>query len=542
MIKDLLLNKSENEKANIKGIELAKLSAIPKLQRANGYIEVSKPVKINGGIRVYVRSWDKDNVPIGFGEDGTIETEKLNIINPPIHVTDPLGDIDMSWTDSNGIVHEIKAREDLQEALLQGIERTVESQGKDGKNIIKGSIGQTVSTIYGGGGVAEESRRAPSAENWATIRSGAGTSANGGGFNVEYSGSLGAGWTRATVAKGQFDTSVIGTDDISNVKSYFYLAQKSAAENTVKVYSAATGTASSTTYTNHLTDMATAYVDTGLSNSGMTTGSYYNMTFNETGRSNINKTGNTHIGLRSTYDESTSDPGVTSPQSGFHGSLDANPNYLEITHAVAPNNYTSTRSETITLIDNPVKSTAKPITNAVTLIDNKVFFIDTIKSEILTLIDTFARTTVISRIISEILTLTDAVSRAYVATLSEILTLVDTFTKEIIINKIFAETITLTDNLIKSVSRIISEILTLTDALSRAYFATLSEILTLVDTLTKGLNLSFILTETVTITDSIIKAVIGWLFGTKAATNWTNAGKASTTWTFTTENQSSYNP
>src|SRR3990167_1165235 len=146
MIKDLLLNKSENEKANIKGIELAKLSAIPKLQRTNGYIEISKPVKINGGIRVYIRAWDKNNAPIGFGKDGTIETEKFNIINPPIHVSDPLGNIDFSWTDSKGEVHEIKGREDLQESLLQGVERTIASQGKDGKNIIKGSVGQTVST------------------------------------------------------------------------------------------------------------------------------------------------------------------------------------------------------------------------------------------------------------------------------------------------------------------------------------------------------------------------------------------------------------
>src|SRR3990167_11438955 len=287
MIRDLIKNLPLRERVTIKSVEFAKLSAIPKLQRANGFIEVSKSIEIKGGIRVYVRAWDKDNNPIGFGKDGTIETEKLNIINPPILVIDPLGDIDLSWTDSKGELHERRAREDVQESLLLCVEKLVSGLGKPGTNIIKGSIGNTSSQVFATGD--GESRRNATDESWATIRAAAGSTSLTSNWNIEYSGGAADNtWDRATVSKGQFDTSVVGSDTVDSVDFFLYLVQKSAAEDTVKAYSASSSALSATTYTDHLTDMATAYVTTGLSNSGMTVNNYYSMAFNATGKAAIN--------------------------------------------------------------------------------------------------------------------------------------------------------------------------------------------------------------------------------------------------------------
>src|SRR3990167_6320641 len=473
MIRDLLLNKTAAEKVNIKSIELAKLSTTPKLQRENGFIEISKPVKINGGIRVYVRAWDKDDNPVGFGKDGTIETEKFNIINPPILVSDLLGDIDASRTDDKGVFHERRVREDLQEALIRSLERTIKTVGKDGKNIIKGSIGNTTTTIYT---TQDGYQRIDGSLTWSQAHNG-----NGAAFNIEnnlsleWNGTAGA-WTRVSRNKMLCDTSTIpDTDTISSVTLTLNGSRNDAGDvhsAFFKITNHDTDNNANAEFQHWLALPPVSWSDTSVGDADVVVGNDNVWTFNATGIAGINKTGITGIGLVLKADFDDSEPGGTGSwqvdwYNSFVGTADQDP-FLTIVHAVPANNYTTTRSETITLID------------------NKIFSIGATKSEILTLADTFTRTTVISRIISEILTLTDA--------------------------------------------------------FNRAYFATLSEILTLVDTLTKGLSLSFILTETVTLTDSLLTNIIGWLFGAKAATNWTNAGKASTTWTFTTENQSSYNP
>ena len=493
MIRDLLLNKTAAEKVNIKSIELAKLSTTPKLQRENGFIEISKPVKINGGIRVYVRAWDKDDNPVGFGKDGTIETEKFNIINPPILVSDLLGDIDASRTDDKGVFHERRVREDLQEALIRSLERTIKTVGKDGKNIIKGSIGNTTTTIYT---TQDGYQRIDGSLTWSQAHNG-----NGAAFNIEnnlsleWNGTAGA-WTRVSRNKMLCDTSTIpDTDTISSVTLTLNGSRNDAGDvhsAFFKITNHDTDNNAAAEFQHWLALPPVSWSDTSVGDADVVVDNDNVWTFNATGIAGINKTGITGIGLVLKADFDDSEPGGTGNwqvdwYNSFVGTADQDP-FLTIVHAATPNNYTSTRSETLTLIDNPAKATAKPITNA------------------LTLIDTITQTLLWGR------------------TLSEIITLVDDFARTTIIAKALGETITLADTIARAISK------------------ALSDVVTLVDALTKGLSLSFILTETVTLTDSLLTVIIGWLFGSKAATNWTNAGKASTTWTFTTENQSSYNP
>src|SRR3990167_2707071 len=154
MIQELLKNKTDGEKANIKGLEIAKMSFGArnnvKFSGADYDIEIIGMNPIKGGVEVFAKAWDQ-NGQIGFGVDGTIDIERFVIINPPILVTDLNGDIIREYLDEHvGETKQRKLREDPILAILQSLTHTisVKKQKFDDRRIVKGKIGNTTLTAY----------------------------------------------------------------------------------------------------------------------------------------------------------------------------------------------------------------------------------------------------------------------------------------------------------------------------------------------------------------------------------------------------------
>ena len=214
---ELLKGKSPAERANIKGVEIAKLGPIARTARKNYDIEIVSIEAIDGGAQAFVRAWNA-NGQIGFGTDGTVEIERFRIFNPPILVPDPSGDIVRSWDDPlTGEHGELHYREDLQEALLQVLEHnlSVMENIHTSEGIISGKIGNTTSTFYsdtGDGHIESEI----AGFNWdAAHDASSGTQTNyTGTFSVSGSYRTGGGHAGIVRAFQPFDTAALTDTDV----------------------------------------------------------------------------------------------------------------------------------------------------------------------------------------------------------------------------------------------------------------------------------------------------------------------------------------
>ena len=176
-IKNLLKGKKSKEKAQIKSREIAKCK-IGKYTKGDFDIEIIGDItEIEGGIQLFAKAW-KDGKQLGFGKDGTVEIERFLIYNPPILVDDENGEIVRKSKNEKGETIIRLLREDPMEALKQSLTHTIGLVGKDGKNIIKGKVGNTTSTFHpdaGTGGtsgdwrVAYDSGSNSNNETWATV-------------------------------------------------------------------------------------------------------------------------------------------------------------------------------------------------------------------------------------------------------------------------------------------------------------------------------------------------------------------------------------
>ena len=225
------------EKANFKSREIAKLNFTGAYtdSQTGIIVEIKDGIvtQIDGGIQIYARAWRGVN-QLGFGKDGTVEWERFRIFSPPILVDDPNGTIvitDDSITDPRDKTPKtIKFREDPIAATKQTLAHTIKVSSKQGTNVVAGSIGSTVTTVFpdpGSGGalyVDGTARRDGQNTTWTAptgVRNGVGTgnqvtpSAN---IQIVYysAAAPGAGdWGQAWRSIMNFNTSAIGTDDIS---------------------------------------------------------------------------------------------------------------------------------------------------------------------------------------------------------------------------------------------------------------------------------------------------------------------------------------
>lgn len=152
ILTESLIGKTQEERVDIKATGVLSDSIRATFTIGNLKVEVVDAERIPGGVAVYTRAWYQNN-QIGFG-DGTIDVERFRIINPPILIDDPAGEVVRSFTNADGV---LKTRT-LREAPRLAIARTLVSliasilRSRGGETltefIVPNKVGTTVSTYY----------------------------------------------------------------------------------------------------------------------------------------------------------------------------------------------------------------------------------------------------------------------------------------------------------------------------------------------------------------------------------------------------------
>ena len=347
MIKELLTNKSAEEKATIKGEEIAKIGAVKKtnvkFSGADYDIEIVSINPISFGVEVFARAWDS-NGQIGFGKDGSVDIERFRFINPPILIDDSNGDIIQDLTDRTGVPKQKKLTENPKEALLQSLVHTikVKSQKFGNENIIPGKVGNTTTTVFPNpgnpGSTSCDGYVGNTGENttFAAVREGAGDTVN---------------VTTSSGVAGEIDCSS-STDNFGAIYRGIYLFDTSSIPNTDSVDSATmslfgntqSNTASHASPENDVTIVVTAPAsDTTLAASDFNIASwtmtqqnstdiayaswsliaYNDFALNATGIGNISKTGITKFGATFAGDRTGTCVGCVAGGTGFLTAINA---------------------------------------------------------------------------------------------------------------------------------------------------------------------------------------------------------------------------
>jgi len=295
-------------KANYKSREIAKIGSISRVLHGKYEIEITGLNPIEGGVEFYVRAWDLTGNSISLGTG--VETEHFRIFNPSINVEDPNGIIILEWTDRlTGELKQQKFREDLREALLQDVEPVINATRKKGIPKI-GSVGNTTSIIYsdaGTGLTTVDGSLDKGSGTWAGARDATTSDSANPTTNADYIiAEYFEGSYRVWRHFNNFDTSVIGTDEISSVSQIrnfsdnhapagesLHIIETSSADNNNLV----------TTDFNNLTFTSWASIGIASLVEGDNT-----FSFNATGLAGINKTGITKTGAIWGYDLNNTSP------------------------------------------------------------------------------------------------------------------------------------------------------------------------------------------------------------------------------------------
>jgi hypothetical protein len=344
MIRDLIKNKPAKERADIKGKEIAKIKTIAKTRQGSYFIEIVDMKPIDGGIEVFVKAWTgsspkviykdigdeigrfvrKDvvrtipaNTQIGFGKDGTVDIERFVIINPPVLIDDPNGNI-VRESVIDGQIRQRKLRESPKDTLLEYLAKiiSVKTQVHGSENIIQGKIGNTTTTV-----LPDDDPESTSVDGW-----------------VYYDTQAGGSWAEAhdaasgTAVNDTADNSIIansqevsGASNRYQIVRGFFLFDTSGMPDTDTIDSA-TLSVKVTEVDNQDTtgpDYINIYTTTPASNTALVTGDFDQIgttaqataidlgdisvatttwTLNATGLGNIDKTGITKFGMREGHD------------------------------------------------------------------------------------------------------------------------------------------------------------------------------------------------------------------------------------------------
>ncbi|MEK9207864.1 MAG: hypothetical protein AAB922_05240 [Patescibacteria group bacterium] len=352
---------SPQQRASFKANAIAKIGSIAKVKRTDyfgGFIEIISIKEIENGVEVLAKAWDSNNNPIGFGKDGTVEIERFVIINPPVLVDDPNGDIIRTWTDEKtGEIKQRKLREDLQEALLQSLSHTilVKKEKFGSENIIAGKIGNTTTTVYPAAGAVEPvdglvGREGVASVSWATIRSGVGNAADDLTADQTFCRATSTTTTDEYQTLDRFvagfnTSSIPDTDTISSAILSIYGTGKN--DNMSLSVAVDHRNAPASTSALVASDFDIAAWDNVKQNSSDITitafsiTGYNNFTFNATGNGNINKTGLSWFGVRIAGDISNTAPtwvsAVVGSILGYHADQagTANDPKLVVEHSAA---------------------------------------------------------------------------------------------------------------------------------------------------------------------------------------------------------------
>jgi hypothetical protein len=321
-------------------------------------IEIVECNIIEGGIEVFARAW-RDGVQIGFGNDGTVDIERFRIFNPPIMVEDPNGTHErVVESKIDGSISSVFYREDPEQALLQTLSDTIIAVGKTGTNIIAGKVGNTVSTLYPAAGanspVDGYTGYSPSTTTFSSLIAGntaTDFSATAGSADcIIRTSTTSNQFNRLYKAHFCFDTSVVGTDEISSaILSVYSNTGNSNSNLSQSVVIVSTSLASTD-------DIAAGDLDatgtTALSGtvSGATwdgSAQYHDFTLNASGLSAINKTGISQFAMvfedvRSGTFTGTWGSNVTAASQGYSADTAGTTNdpKLVVTHAAVASAFT----------------------------------------------------------------------------------------------------------------------------------------------------------------------------------------------------------
>lgn len=315
-----LQNKMAAERANLKGVEIAKV-ANTKEERSDFTIEIVNKKGIKGGVVVFGKAW-KGADQIGFGKDGSVDIERFQIFNPPILVDDPNGDIVRQWVDElpdgTKVQRTRTLREDHKEALMQVIEQnlsTMKNVHVGSENIKTGKIGRTTSTFYPDADTETTCMDANyhniQAASFSTVR-GASTT-TGGSDNSVY---IGGYWHRGGDGKYLitrsgilFDTSALGGDTVlsADLSLYYYSKDVRTDGDYFGIYDFTPSSNTGFTSTDYaLSNWGSTLLSNSVSFGSLASGSYEVYTLNASGELAIDTSGITKFGLRTLGDVANS--------------------------------------------------------------------------------------------------------------------------------------------------------------------------------------------------------------------------------------------
>jgi hypothetical protein len=314
---------SEHLKGTRKAKARIKSKAIATLDMQGEYEDETHEVKvkilslkeIDGYVEIMAQAW-KGRKQIGFGADGSVDIERFRFFDPRILIDSPTGDIVKYYANDGGEMFERRLTEDPMAVLRQQLAHTAKVAGRLDAEIRKGKVGNTTTTLYP---TLDGKISVTAQASFATAR-GAAT----GTADTSASGLLDAqvrndvstwGMSRAG---GIFDTSVIGSDDISSaILSPFSQTVKNGVNDgndyvNVDIFSPVSDASfASGDYDNFSGSKQASDRDL----TGMGTEAYIDLTF--TTYANINKTGNTRFMLREGHDWANSAPSMVTTGVGL---------------------------------------------------------------------------------------------------------------------------------------------------------------------------------------------------------------------------------
>ena len=283
-------------------------------------IEIIKKNIIENGIEVFAKAWDVKGKQIGFGKDGTIDIERF-------------------------IFRNIKDR-----PLEPELKDTIRIGGKDGKNIIKGKVGNTVSTFYPS---FDAIVKRIATESITSLRDGAGTASDGtiNSFEIDLAGAVSATPTfkRMTRAVIEWDTSALPDTDVidSAVFSFYGTGGFNEFTGNVPAFAITQGalaTAGAVVNGDYDSNVGATRFASDIAFASLSlAGAYNDMALNATGIAAISKTGDTLICCKTSSDADGSAPTVAIDNKEFRvefspvevAGTTQDPK-LVVTHSVAP--------------------------------------------------------------------------------------------------------------------------------------------------------------------------------------------------------------
>lgn len=129
------------EKIDLVAAEVAKIGPLPRSLYKGYDIEVVQIVPFDKGVEVYIRAWTPEG-QIGFGPDGSVDIEKVRIIDPSLLVPDSKGSIIHSYQNPKGQTEAQNYKLDPRQAMLDDIILAVRRKPVS-DHIVPDSVGNT---------------------------------------------------------------------------------------------------------------------------------------------------------------------------------------------------------------------------------------------------------------------------------------------------------------------------------------------------------------------------------------------------------------